>query len=180
MQKIYIIRHCKAEGQPAESRLTDEGVNQSYELAEFFTSIPVNRIISSPYTRAVDSIKPLSNKKDINIEIDQRLVERVLSTEDLPDWMEKLEETFHNKNLKFPGGESSEEALSRIVGVIDDIVQSDVDSSVIVTHGNLMALLLNYFDHQFGFDQWKLLTNPDVFLLTLDKKGVNVKGIWND
>ncbi|MFA9559270.1 histidine phosphatase family protein [Evansella sp. AB-rgal1] len=180
MQKIYIVRHCQAEGQPPESLLTEDGVQQSFALVKLFSKIQIDRIITSPFQRAIDSIKPLSEDRDMDIDIDPRLSERILSTEDLDDWLEKLERTFENMNIKYVGGESSEEALSRVVSVIDDIVQSEDESTVIVTHGNLMALLLYYFDHKFGFEQWKRLSNPDVFLLTLDKKGVNVERIWKE
>ncbi|MFT8320994.1 MAG: hypothetical protein ABF649_08825 [Bacillus sp. (in: firmicutes)] len=49
---------------------------------------------------------------------------------------------------------------------------------MIVTHGNLLALLLNYFDADFGFTQWKELSNPDIFEITFLEKKVSIKRIW--
>ena len=37
----------------------------------------------------------------------------------------------------------------------------------IVTHGNLLALLLRHFDGRVGFAAWEALTNPDVYRVTL-------------
>lgn len=39
---------------------------------------------------------------------------------------------------------------------------------MVVTHGNLMTLLLRYFDERFGFEAWAALTNPDVYLVTVN------------
>jgi 2,3-bisphosphoglycerate-dependent phosphoglycerate mutase len=36
------------------------------------------------------------------------------------------------------------------------------------THGNLLALLLNYFDPVIGFDFWSQLSMPDIYQLELD------------
>lgn len=52
-KKIYIVRHCEAQGQPSESQLTEKGFNQAKYLSEFFSNIKIDRIISSPFLRAI-------------------------------------------------------------------------------------------------------------------------------
>ena len=48
---------------------------------------------------------------NLEVEIDERLSERMLSSVSLSDWLEKLEATFYDLDLKFEGGESSKEAM---------------------------------------------------------------------
>lgn len=48
MKTFYIVRHCQADGQSKDAALTPQGITQSYELAQFFSSIHLNQIISSP------------------------------------------------------------------------------------------------------------------------------------
>lgn len=179
LKDIYVIRHCKAEGQVAEAPLTEEGFKQAESLATFFNHhhINVERIISSPFKRAVQTIQPLAEALDIKVEENPELKERVLSSKSLPDWREKLKNTFDDPSLKLEGGESSEEAAHRIVGVVEDISSSDVDTTVMVTHGNLMSLLLNHYEKQFGFEEGIQLTNPDIYLLRLDSNDVTLKRI---
>ncbi|WP_318153118.1 histidine phosphatase family protein [Metabacillus arenae] len=93
-KKIYLIRHCAAKGQSSESQLTESGFKQAVYLSEFFTNMKVDRIISSPFLRAIQTIEPLAEKKNMKVEINRKLSERILSTKNLPDWFEKLEETF--------------------------------------------------------------------------------------
>ncbi|WP_404430790.1 histidine phosphatase family protein [Sutcliffiella horikoshii] len=169
-KNIYIVRHCEAQGQPSESQLTEEGFKQAAELAGFFSNIQINRIISSPYLRAIQSVEPLSKETNIRIEIDDRLAERTLSSGDLPDWMDKLKATYDDLELKYEGGESSREARDRIVNVIEEAFKSDAKNIIIVTHGNIMSLLLKNYQDSFGFEDWKNLRNPDIFLLKRDEK----------
>jgi len=164
-KNIYIVRHCQAIGQPAESQLTEEGFKQADDLALFFSNIQVNRIISSHFLRAIQSIEPLSKERNISIEVDERLAERTLSSVDLPDWLDKLKATYDDLDLKYEGGESSREAMDRIVSVVEEAFESDAENIVIVTHGNIMSLLLKNYQDSFGFEEWKKLSNPDVFLL---------------
>ncbi|WP_026679469.1 histidine phosphatase family protein [Fictibacillus gelatini] len=180
MKKIYVVRHCEAEGQPSTSQLTEKGVQQAELLADFFSTIQVERIISSPFLRAIQSVEPISGMKKLNIEIDRRLSERILSTKDLPDWLEKLKATFNDLKLKFEGGESSQEAMNRIVCVVDEVLQSEVENTLLVTHGNLMSLLLRHYDSHFGFNGWRNLSNPDVFLLRFSNNEVKIERLWRE
>ncbi|WP_226682964.1 histidine phosphatase family protein [Sutcliffiella horikoshii] len=164
-KNVYIVRHCEAEGQPAESQLTGKGFEQAQELVGIFSNTQIDRIVSSPFSRAVQTIEPLSRDTGVKIEVDERLAERILSTVDLPDWLEKLEATYEELDLKFEGGESSREAMDRIVSVVEEVLESDAENIVVVTHGNIMSLLLRNYQESFGFEEWKKLRNPDVFLL---------------
>ncbi|MGG1516926.1 histidine phosphatase family protein [Paenibacillus oryzisoli] len=48
IEKLYIIRHCKAVGQVAEAELTTEGLAQAQELADFLIDKGIKNIICSP------------------------------------------------------------------------------------------------------------------------------------
>ncbi|MDZ5473723.1 histidine phosphatase family protein [Bacillus sp. 31A1R] len=180
MKKIYLVRHCQAEGQEPKAKLTALGREQAIQLAEFFHSIEVDRIISSPYDRAQESIKFLANQKGIEITLDPRLVERVLSTKPQPNWLEMLKETYEDLHKKFDGGESSEEAVVRGIAIVKELLTKGDNRFILVTHGNLMSLILRYFDQTYGFDQWAALTNPDVFLLEFEEEGkVLITRVWD-
>ncbi|AZB41300.1 histidine phosphatase family protein [Bacillus sp. FJAT-42376] len=178
-KKIYLIRHCKANGQEAEATLTAEGEVQAVSLSAFLTDKNIKVIYSSPYKRAVDSISPFAGQNRLNITIDRRLEERILSKENLHDWMDKLSQTFVDKTLCFGGGESSHYAASRGLAVIRDFLDGPFQTAAIVSHGNLISLILNHFDETFGFEQWKTLSNPDVYLLEFEGSTPAIRRVWD-
>lgn len=178
LKKIYLIRHCEADGQPSEAKLTERGLKQALELSGFLADRKIDRIIASPYKRAIQSLQPLAQRLNIEIKTDQRLIERVLSTTNLSDWFEKLKTTFDELELKFEGGESSQEAMKRIVEVVEAVFNNEAKNTIIVTHGNILSLLLKYFNNDFGFEDWRNLSNPDVFLLKNEDNKVTMERIW--
>jgi 2,3-bisphosphoglycerate-dependent phosphoglycerate mutase len=178
MKNIYMIRHCEAEGQEPEAPLTGKGIQQAMDLAAFFEKRKVDRIISSPFKRAIQTIQPLASEREIVIEMNHQLSERVLSTRNMPDWYNKLRETYVNFDLKYEGGESSREAANRVIKVVDEVLKSDAENTIIVTHGGLFSLLLNHYNKYFGFEQWATLSNPDVYLLTLENQ-ITIERLWN-
>lgn len=180
MTEIYIIRHCAATGQEPDAELTETGRAQAVELGGFLSESGIERIVSSPYARAVQSIGPLAQALAIEIETDERLKERVLSSGNLPDWFERLKNTFDDHELVLEGGESSKQALARISQVVEELENSGCQTAAIVTHGNIMALLLSQYVEGFGFEGWRALSNPDVFVLTGTDGGKSGKRLWNE
>lgn len=175
MNKIlYLVRHCQAMGQEPEAQLTPEGKIQAEALTDFFKSMEVCHVISSPFTRAIQSIEPLAASRSLPIQIDDRLAERVLSTGNLPDWMEKLEESFSDLDLAFEGGESAREAAERGASALAEAP----DNTIMVTHGNMMGLLLKKFEETYGFEEWKALSNPDVYVLAIDGEDTSIQRLW--
>ena len=180
MKRIILLRHCKANGQEPSAELTEEGIVQSRMLIEFLSDRKIDFICSSPFDRAIATIRPLSEHRKLAIHIDERLSERVLSSEDRADWLDRLKDSFTDLDLKLPSGESSREAMNRGSSVIGELFQRAEDNIVVVTHGNLLSLILKCYDPGIGFDDWRGLTNPDVYELSRSENAdeVRVRRLW--
>lgn len=177
IDSLYLIRHCAAEGQAPDAPLTASGREQAERLADALHREAIDRIISSPFTRARDSIAPLARRLGLDVEIDHRLAERVLGS-GFADWRAALRATFDDPDLCFDGGESCRVATARGVAVLDEVLRGDGRAAAVVTHGNLLALLLRHFDSRVGYAEWESLSNPDVFRVTIADVGAVVARIW--
>jgi 2,3-bisphosphoglycerate-dependent phosphoglycerate mutase len=178
MKNIFIVRHCKAEGQAADAPLTGQGIQQALELAEFLSDKGIDHIVSSPYLRAYDTIKPLANLIGVKVVMDERLTERVLSGRNEPAWREMLRRTYDDLDLCYEGGESSRTAMHRAVHVVEEVLQNSSQNAVIVSHGNLVSLLLKHYDDRIGFREWEALSNPDVYQLRFLQDAPDIHRIW--
>jgi 2,3-bisphosphoglycerate-dependent phosphoglycerate mutase len=172
MEQLYLVRHCEAAGQAPDAPLTDAGRLQADALAAALPPQCVDQIICSPYERAVQSITPFAHRNGLPIRIDERLRERSLGSPDSADWRQALEASFEDLDRVFTDGESSRAAMKRGIAVINEIVGAS--KAMVVTHGNLMTLLLRSFDPSVGFAHWSRLTNPDVYHVRFTAHGSNV------
>jgi 2,3-bisphosphoglycerate-dependent phosphoglycerate mutase len=179
MQKIVLVRHAAAAGQDADAPLTVEGQRQANALSDLLLPFQIQRVISSPFLRATESVGPFCKRAGLRVETDPRLVERVLSARNLPDWRDHLRRSFDDLDYRLEDGESSRTAQERGAAAVQAALASG-QRCVVVTHGNLLALILKSLDATVGFDVWLRLSNPDAFVLDVDSEGPKrFSRIWN-
>jgi 2,3-bisphosphoglycerate-dependent phosphoglycerate mutase len=177
-RRLFLVRHCASSGQEASAPLTAVGHAQAIVLADHLAPVGAELLVSSPYTRAQQSVAPLAQRLRLPVEIEPRLTERVLAAAPLGHWREALQHSFTDLDLAWPGGESSRTAMARGRAVINALLTRPAQVSVVVTHGNLLTLILHSFEAQYGFQAWERLSNPDVYCLTVHEDGVHVSRTW--
>jgi 2,3-bisphosphoglycerate-dependent phosphoglycerate mutase len=171
---VYLVRHCQATGQELDAELTEEGKEQAKELMRFFEKRNIKHIISSPFTRAIQSIEPTADSRGLQVEIDDRLAEHRLISKNIKDWLERLEESFRDMDLKMAGGESSREITKGGM----EVLEAATDGTILATHSNMMGLLLIRIDGMYGFKEWKELSHPDVYEVKVKKDTYYVRRVW--
>jgi len=178
--RLLLVRHCESTGQAADAPLTARGRAQAETLATWLSAWPVDRIVTSPYRRAVETIAPFATRTSIEPAVDARLVERRLGPASDRDWRELVRHAFDHLDHRPPGGESGRDALARGRAAITDLLGGPAQLPLIVSHGQLIALLLHAVDVTFGFDQWQALSNPDVYALESTPTGTtSYRRLWS-
>ena len=177
-KRLFLVRHCESTGQEAAAPLTTVGQAQAVLLTDHLETVGVDLLVSSPYTRAQQSIAPLAQRLGLAVEIEARLTERVFSAAPLAQWREAIRQTFVDLDLAWPGGESSRTAMARGRAAIDTLLARPERAIGVVTHGNLMTLILGSFAPQFGFQSWERLSNPDVYCIAVHEECVEISRTW--
>jgi 2,3-bisphosphoglycerate-dependent phosphoglycerate mutase len=166
---IILVRH--AESAPdfslpeADWPLSACGREQADRLAEELRIERIDRICSSPYLRALDTVRPLSRELGVPIEVYDDLRERKLAPGRLPNVLEMIERSWSDFDFALPGCESARQAQARAVAAIDALAGEVV---LVSSHGQLISLYLNALDPKFGFEGWRSMSNPQVFRLSRD------------
>ena len=164
---LIFVRHCQSSGQAPDDELTAQGFADAERLADRLAPLAIDAIYSSPYARAVQTIQPFAAVRQLPINIDFRLRERLLSAEPLDDWLAHIERSFADFDHRAPGGETLREAQARGLAAIEQVFADGATRAVVVSHGNLLASLLNRMDPAFGFAEWKAMPNPALYRVAL-------------
>lgn len=164
---IILVRHCQSSGQKADDLLTEQGLVDAERLVEQLAPLGIDAIYSSPYARAIQTIQPFAAARALPINIDFRLRERLLSAEPLADWLAHVERSFADFDHRAPGGETLREAQARGLAAIEQMCSDGAARAVVVSHGNLLASLLNRMNPAFGFPEWQAMPNPALYRVAI-------------
>jgi 2,3-bisphosphoglycerate-dependent phosphoglycerate mutase len=181
VSQLFLVRHAHSDYTPDEMRgLSPSGREDALRVADLLAGHEISAIVSSPYTRAVETVQPLADRLGLSIEIDSELRERCLSTGSLDDFERCLEATWLDLDLTYPGGESSAAAQARISRAIRRIAAAHRDGHVaIASHGNVLSLFLRTLDAQVDFAFWMGMSKPDVYVLDpLDETTWSHRRLW--
>jgi broad specificity phosphatase PhoE len=154
---LFIIRHGEkafsSEINPLlrhpDPGLTPAGREQARSLVGFFEDIRVDRIYASEYLRAQQTAEPLASERKLPVAIDRRLNEIDNgAVQGMPDGERKLrypdfwkDYWGHEKDFRFPDGESGEEVKARQSELLGDLA-SEGGTCVLFSHGGFIRLLL--------------------------------------
>ncbi len=176
--RIYLVRHAESAPSPdvpePEWPLSGNGRTQAEALVPVLAELPISAVYSSPYPRAVDTIRPFADQAGLEVNPVRDLRERRLTSgmAPRPRWREWLERTWAEFDWAPPGGESSAQCQRRVAASLRGLAMAHPGESVLAaSHGNAIALFLNSLDASFGFEEWATLRNPDLFLISYGDGG---------
>lgn len=179
---IYFVRHAHSIYTTDELNrtLSENGYNAAKIVTNLLLKEKIDYIISSPFKRAIETVEGIARFHNKNIIIDERFRERVLFKEVIEDFEKAVYKAWEDFNFLLEGGESSYEAQIRGVSGIKEIISKYNGKNVVIgTHGNIMVLIMNYYDKKYDYFFWRNLNMPDVYKLTFeDENLLNVKQIW--
>ena len=167
--KIFLVRHAHADWTPDENRpLSAQGLRDAKILADTLAANPIEMVISSPYLRAIQTVQPLASRLGLEVSKDDRFRERALGCFSDVSFTEAVRRTWMDFSFSYPDGESNSAAQVRAVQALQALTKHEAEHVAVGTHGNIMALILNYYDPTVGFDFWSKLSMPDYRELVID------------
>ncbi|SDG16740.1 2,3-bisphosphoglycerate-dependent phosphoglycerate mutase [Paenibacillus sp. cl6col] len=182
---LYFVRHCESpyiEGEERSRGISAAGEQDAMKIAELLQHIPIDVFISSPYARAIQTIQPLADFVNRPIHIYEDLRERQIGAFEGLSFQESKRKVYADFHFSFPDGEPSRDAQRRAVAVLQELISKYEGQHIVIgTHGDIMTLILNYFDPAYGFEFWFSTTMPDIYKLELqDMQLVRVDKLWHN
>ena len=148
MNTYYLVRHAHADWSADENRpVSERGQEDAFLVADLLLDRPIDRIYSSPFRRAIQTISPLAQHLELPITTVCDLRERRLGDFTNSDFLAAVQDTWTDPEFVHPRGESNRAAQRRVRSFVNQLQTQNKHAHIVLsTHGNLMALLLNSFD----------------------------------
>ncbi|WP_438832236.1 histidine phosphatase family protein [Streptococcus pluranimalium] len=187
-QTIYLIRHAEPNvnnHNDDERELTTKGLQDCQLLLDYFKDISIDRIYSSPFKRTLQTIDELAKEKNLPIQIKENFRERKIDDVWIDDFNTFSQRQWQDFNYKLAKGESLQEVQDRNIQQLQEILKEQETSIIISSHGTAISTILNYYDHQFAFDNFQAIKQLMPFLVTLSFENgklqdFSIRNLFND
>lgn len=186
---IYFVRHAMSTFVPSIDQerargLSEQGKRDAAKVTDLLAAEGIDLLVSSPYARAVETIQGLADCLNKRITIYEELRERPIASlaYEIPEETveQAIEQSFSDVDYCLIEGESTRMARERAMPVIQSLLSEQKGSKIVIgTHGNIMTIIMNELDREYGYSFWKQTSKPDIYKLEFeDERLLKVERLW--
>lgn len=142
--------------------LSSKGEEEAKKLCNLNILSNIEVIYSSSYFGAMNTSKYIADKLNLDIILDERLGERVVGELGCNEYrfLKGMQE--HDFDYKLNQGESINDVMKRITSCVKEILQSDYENILVVSHNiALLSLFIKWCNKGFNLDDRLILDYHD-------------------
>lgn len=177
MTAVYFVRHSKPDFNIKDDLtrpLTEEGLKACEKVTEFLLDKNIDIVFSSPYKRAVDTIKDFAERSHLHIHIVEDFRERKVDGSWIEDFNAFAKKQWTNFDYKLPDGESLNEVQRRNIEALHKILRENENKNIVIgTHGTALSTIINYYDKSFDYSQFERIKNRMPFIVCIEFDGTS-------
>lgn len=159
MTRIYYVRHAEPNYDNHNDtlrELTPKGLVDRKLVTEFLADKHIDVVVSSPYKRAIDTVKDFSDKAGVEIEIIEDFRERKVDSVWIDDFTAFTKNQWKDFNYKLSDGECLSEVQTRNVQALNELLNRYQGKNIVVGgHGTALSTIINYYDSSYGYDEFE-------------------------
>ncbi|KOO46222.1 histidine phosphatase family protein [Priestia koreensis] len=172
---IYFVRHAHSTYTPDElgRPLSEQGLADAHKITACLEYENIDCVIASPYKRAIQTVEGVAFAHQKEIQLVDAFRERLLSSRPLVNFSDAVQKVWRDPSFSWEGGESNDEAQKRAVEQLTKLLHTHEGQTIVIgTHGNIMMLMMNYYDAAYGYECWSQLRMPDLYKLTFSRQNL--------
>ena len=183
---VLLVRHAEPippwspgwEERDDERPLTGEGRQAAEQLADELEPYVITSVYSSPYQRAIETVTPTAQRRELEVHLLPDLRERRLGLAQTDDWQGHLQRSWADPDYALEGAESGRQAQRRAIALLDLLRTRHADGGrlLVGSHGNLISLILQTFEPGVDYSFHQAMPMPAIYHLEHDGIGWRVMG----
>ncbi len=174
MTTIYFVRHAQPNYDnhiDLERELTAKGLKDRKRVTAFLLDKSVDVVLSSPYKRAVDTVKDFADCVGLTIGIVPNFRERKVESVWIDDFESFCKQQWTDFTYKLSDGECLQEVQERNITALREVLADHKNQTIVIsTHGTALSTILNYYDPSFGYNGFQRIRHfmPWIVQMTFD------------
>lgn len=175
MTIVYFVRHAKPDLSVHDDLtrpLTKSGIEASQLVTKFLQDKEIDQVFSSPYKRAIDTVKYFAEESQLEVNVIDDFRERKISDHWIEDFNGFAKRQWEDFDYKLINGESLHEVQERNVVALKILLRDYKGEKLVIgTHGTSLSTIMNYFDSSFDYEFFDRIRGYMPFIIRLTFSG---------
>jgi 2,3-bisphosphoglycerate-dependent phosphoglycerate mutase len=158
MTIIYFVRHAEPDFSNHDDLtrpLTEKGKRDVELVNQFLEDKQIDIVLSSPFIRAIDTVKVFSDIINKEVQIIDGFRERKVDH----CWIENFNEfsmmQWEDFEYKLKDGESLREVQNRNITSLKKVLADYQNKNIVIgSHGTALSTIINYYDPTYGYNEF--------------------------
>lgn len=173
MTKVFFVRHAQPRHDHADDMtrpLTEEGMADAKIVLETLQDKEIDTFYCSPYKRSMDTIRETADFYQMEIHTDLRLREREKGVGGNNHGM--FQKRWENHDYHEEGGESIGMVQGRNIEALQEILEENDGKNIVIgTHGTALSTIMNYYNPEFGCNDFLRIIDWMPYIVEMDFEG---------
>ena len=175
MTNIYFVRHAEPNYENHNDRLrelTEKGLRDRETVTEYLADKNIHAVLSSPYKRAVDTVKHFADGQGLEIELVEDFRERTVDNVWIEDFNAFAQRQWTDFDYKLEGGECLREVQQRNIAALNNVLLRYEGKNVAIgSHGTAVSTILRHFQPSFSYPDFRRLQPVMPLIVRLSFEG---------
>ncbi len=181
MTIVYFVRHAEPnyKNHDDQSReLSEKGLRDTKLVTEYLKDKDINIIMSSPYKRAIDTIKPFAESRGLSIQLLDDFRERKVGSVWIENFDAFCKRQWDDFSYKLTDGETLSEVQTRNIAALRNVLSKYKDKNIVIgSHGTALSTIINFYDHSFGYNDFMEIKSVMPWIVKFIFEGENLEAI---
>ena len=163
MTTVYFVRHAEPNYNNHDDTLRElspKGMEDRKLVTEFLGDKHIDIILSSPYKRAIDTVRDFEDSYGLPIDIINDFRERKVDSVCIEDFTSFAKKQWSDFTYKLSDGECLQEVQTRNISALEQVINQYAGKNIVVgSHGTALSTIINYYDNSFGYSDFDKIKN---------------------
>ena len=155
LTNIYFIRHAEPNYDDHDDltrELSPKGLRYRASVTAYLADKAIDAVLSSPYKRAVDTVKDFADAHGFDVVTVEDFRERRIADTWVEDFRGFTRRQWENFDFKLNDGESLREVQNRNIAALEEVLRRyDGKNAVIGSHGTALSTVIHHYHPSYGY-----------------------------
>ncbi len=159
MTNVYFVRHAEPDfniHDDIKRPLTEKGKTDAKLVSMYLRDKEIHEVFSSPFLRAIDTVKDFADEVGLSIKIIQDFRERRVDSVWIEDFLSFTKKQWEDFDYKLSDGESLREVQNRNINALSEVLCLYEERNIVIgTHGTALSTIINYYQNTYGYNDFE-------------------------